>query len=100
VQASCPVEPAWALLSCCSIWSAEHDVVVLSSSDTEEVLELLFQNPNRDPISRVSEVSSSSDSDQFEDWPEAYDTAVSIYVVPTMDVSSSRTSAANAPRGK
>jgi hypothetical protein len=69
----------------CSIWPANLDVVTLSSSDNKEVLELLFPSPNRD---------------QFEDWPKANDTAASVYIALTTDASSSRTSAANAPRGK
>jgi hypothetical protein len=46
-------------------------VVTLSFSDTEEVLELLFPNPDHDLVSRVSEPSSCSGSDLFEDWPKA-----------------------------
>jgi hypothetical protein len=41
VQASYPTEPAWASLPCCSICLAKPDVVILSSSGTEEALELL-----------------------------------------------------------
>jgi hypothetical protein len=45
------------------------NVVTLSSSDTEEALELLFLSPDRNPVSHVYEPSLSSGSDQYEDWP-------------------------------
>jgi hypothetical protein len=70
-------------LPCCSVCLAEPDVVTLSSSGTEEALELLFSGPPHDSISHVSEPTCSSDSDQFNDWPEANDTAVSVYVALT-----------------
>jgi hypothetical protein len=71
-------------------------VVTLSSSDTEEALELLFPGPDHDPVSRVSEPSSCSDNDLFEDWSEANDMATNVYFALTTDASSSRTSTANA----
>jgi hypothetical protein len=37
---------------------------------------------------------------QFEDWLEANDMAVSVYVALIVDASCSRTLAANAPRGE
>jgi hypothetical protein len=71
-------------------------VVALLSSDTEEALELLFLSPPRGPASHVSEPSYGFSSDQFKDWPEANDAAVSVYVALTVDVSRSRTSLVNA----
>jgi hypothetical protein len=75
-------------------------VVTLSSSDTEEALELLFLSPPRDSVSHISEPSYSSGSDQFDDWPEANDIAVSVYVALIADASSSRISTVNAPRNE
>jgi hypothetical protein len=60
-------------------------VVTLSSSGTEEALELLFLSPPRDFVSHISEPSYSSGSDQFDDWPEANDIAVSAYVALIAD---------------
>jgi hypothetical protein len=74
-------------------------VVTLSSGHTEEALELLFPSPNHDPISRILGPSVSSDSDQFEDWPEANDTVMSVYISLTADASSSRISMVSAPWG-
>jgi hypothetical protein len=74
-------------------------VVTLSSSDTDKELELLFLSRPRHPISHISEPSPSSDSDQFEDWPEANDMAMSAYVALTVDVSSCHASTVNALRG-
>jgi hypothetical protein len=71
-------------------------MVTLSSSDTEAALELLCLSPTYSPHSRLSEPSSSSGSDLFEDWPEANDMVVSLYVALTADASSSRTSAVSA----
>jgi hypothetical protein len=71
--------------------------VTLSSGHTEEALELLFPSPNHDP--RISGPSVSSDSDQFEDSPEANDTAMSVYISLTADASSSHTSMVSAPCG-
>jgi hypothetical protein len=98
-QASHLVKPAQGSLPHCSIWPTKPDVVTLSSSDTEEALELLFLSPGHDLVSRVSEPSSCSDSDLFEDLPEANDTVVSVYVALTVDTLSSCTSTANAPCG-
>jgi hypothetical protein len=44
-QASRPAEPAQALYQCYYVQYAEPDVVVMSSSDTKEALELLSQVP-------------------------------------------------------
>jgi hypothetical protein len=82
----------------CSVCPAKPDVVTLSSSSTEEALELLFLSPPRDPVSHFSEPSCSSGSDQLEDWPKVNDTTVSVYVALTADVSNSCTSTVNAPR--
>jgi hypothetical protein len=80
-------------------------VVTLSSSDTEEALELLSLSAGHGVSSRplggvAQELSTSSSSDFFEDWPEANDMVASIYVALTAEASSSRASMANAPRGK
>jgi hypothetical protein len=73
-------------------------VVTLSSSSTEEALELLFSSPPHDPISHVSKPSCSFGSDQFDDWPKANDTAASVFVALTVDALSSCISTINAPR--
>jgi hypothetical protein len=81
---------------------AELDVVTLSSSDTEEALELLSLSPNCGVSSQPSrgdgqEPSSSSDvgSDLFEDWLEGNDMATSIYVAFTTEALSSHAPMAN-----
>jgi hypothetical protein len=91
------IEPARASLPHNSICPAEPDVVALSSSDTGEALELLFLSSPRVLASHVLEPSYGFNSDQFEDWPEANDTMVSVYVALTMDVLRFRTSPVNAP---
>jgi hypothetical protein len=87
---------AQALSSHFNVKPAEDDVVTLSSSDTKEALELLSLNPARGPHSALLKLRSSSGSDLFDDWPEANDMAVSIYVALTTDASSSRASTVNA----
>jgi hypothetical protein len=72
-------------------------VVTLSSSDTEEELRLLFLSPTRNPASHISEPSSNSNCDRFEDWPEANDVVASVYIVLFVDVLRSRTSTVNTP---
>jgi hypothetical protein len=67
-------------------------VVTLSSSDTVEALELLSLSPARDPHSPLSKFRSSSGGDLFNDWPEANDMVVSVYVALTTHASSSHTS--------
>jgi hypothetical protein len=67
VQASHLIEPMQALIPHCSALPTEPDVVTLSSSDTEEALELLFPHPDHDHVSRVLEPSSCSGSDLFKD---------------------------------
>jgi hypothetical protein len=99
------IKPAQASVPHCSIQPAEPDVVTLSSSDTQEDLELLSLSPAHGLSSRPSEGDaqeppSSSGSDLFEDWPEANDMATSIYVALTTEASSSCPSMANAPRGR
>jgi hypothetical protein len=79
---------------------SEPDVVTLSSSDIEEVLELLSLSPTCGPHSRLSEPSSSSNIDFFEDWPEANDMALSVYIALTAYASSSRTLVVNALHGE
>jgi hypothetical protein len=74
-------------------------VVTLSSSDTEEALELLSLSPARGPHSPISEVHSSSGSDLFDDWPEANDMDVSVYIVLAAYALSSHASMVSAPRG-
>jgi hypothetical protein len=102
VQASRPVEPVQASLPYHSIRSAESDVATVSSSDTEEALEFLSLSHVRGVSSRPSEgdaqeLSSSSGSDLFEDWPKANNMAASFYVALTTEASGSRAPAANAP---
>jgi hypothetical protein len=80
-------------------------VVTVSSSDTEEALELLSLGPCHDLASPVSsgnirEPSSSSGSELFEDWPEANDIMTSVYVALTMEALSSLASMADAARGR
>jgi hypothetical protein len=78
---------------------AKADVVNLSSSDTEEALKLLSLCPTHGPHSLLSNLCSSSDSELFEEWPEANHMASSVYVVLIADASSSRASIVNALRG-
>jgi hypothetical protein len=76
----------------------EADMVNPSSSDTEEVLDLLFLCPIRDHHSPVLKPRSSSNDDLFEDWPEVNDMAASVYVALSADSSSSYMSAIDALR--
>jgi hypothetical protein len=62
------------------------------SSDTDEALDSLFLSPARDSHSPVAQVCSSSDSELFEDWPEANDTTASVYIALSADALSSRAS--------
>jgi hypothetical protein len=97
-QASRPVEHAPAPSPCFNVIPAEGNAVNLSSSDTEEALELLSPSPARGPRSPILNLRSSFDSDLFEDWPEANDMVVSVYVALTIDASSCRASSVDAPR--
>jgi hypothetical protein len=72
-------------------------VVTLSSSDAEEALELLSLSPAHVPPSRSSEPCSKSGSNLFEDWPEANNMVVSVYVALTVDALSSHALMATAP---
>jgi hypothetical protein len=72
------------------------DVVDLSSSDTEALLDSLSISPAHDSL--VSRPRMGSDGDSFEDWPEANDMAASVYILLSVDASSSRSPAVNAPR--
>jgi hypothetical protein len=88
----------------CSVQPAEPYVVTMSSSDTEEALELLSLSPNPDMSSRHSgvdaqELSSSFDvgSDLCEYWPKANDMAVSVYVALIAEPSTSRALMVSAP---
>jgi hypothetical protein len=67
----------------------EADMVDLSSSDTEEVLELLPLSPTHGYPSLLSDLRSGSDSELFEDWSEANDMVASVYIALTADASSS-----------
>jgi hypothetical protein len=67
-----------------------EDVVNVSSSDTDEALELLrlVSGCNDSPRPTLNDAwvtssESSTSSDWFEDWPEANDMAASIYVALT-----------------
>jgi hypothetical protein len=74
----------------------EADMVNPSSSDTEEVLDLLFLSPARGHHSPALNLHSGSDSDAFEDWLEANDMAASVYVALTTDALSSHASTVDA----
>jgi hypothetical protein len=80
-----------------NVKQAEADVVTLSSSDIEEALKLLSLSPARGPRPPLSKLRSSSSSGLFEDWPEANDMDASVYVVLTVDASSSCASMVSAP---
>jgi hypothetical protein len=86
----------WASLLRNSVCLAKPEVVALSSSDTEEALELLFPSPPRGPVSHVLEPSSGFSNDQFKDWLRASDATIRLYVALTTDVLRSRTSPVNA----
>jgi hypothetical protein len=70
---------------CVQAWSPHSnvkmpkaDMVDLSSSNTEEAIELLSLSPARGYPSLLSNLRSSSNSDLFEDWPEANNMAASV----------------------
>jgi hypothetical protein len=73
----------------CNAKMPEADMVDLSSSDTEEVLELLPLSPTPGYPSLLSDLRSGSDSELFEDWPEANDMAASVHIALTADALSS-----------
>jgi hypothetical protein len=64
----------------------------LSSSDTDEALKLLPLSPARGYQSPLLKPRSSSDSELFEDWPEANDMVASVYIALTTHALSSRAS--------
>jgi hypothetical protein len=68
------------------------NMVDLLSSDTEEALKLLPLSPAHGYHSPLSNLRSSSDSELFEDWPEANDMATSVCVVLTADALGSHAS--------
>jgi hypothetical protein len=96
-QASQPIEPASALSPHFNVTPAKAEAVNLSSSDTEEALELLSLSPARGPRSPILDLRSSSSSDLFEDWPKANHMTVSVYVVLTANASSYCASSVDAP---
>jgi hypothetical protein len=96
-QASLPVESVQASSPHFNAKPTKADVASLSSSDTEEALELLSLTPTRGPHYPLSDLRLSCGSDLFDDWPEANDMAASVYVALTADASGSRTSIVSAP---
>jgi hypothetical protein len=72
------------------------DVVDVSSSDTEALLDSLFLSPARD--SPASHSHESSDADSFRNWPEPNDIATSVYIALRADASSSHTATIDVPR--
>jgi hypothetical protein len=77
------------------IMKPRADVVDISSSDTEALLDSLFLSPAHD--SPASHSRESFDPDSFENWPEPSDMAVSVYIALSADASSSRMHAINVP---
>jgi hypothetical protein len=75
-QVSQLFEPTQASSPCLIVTMPKADVVDLSSSDTEALLDSLFVSPARD--SSVSRVRTGSDGDLFEDWPDANDFAMNV----------------------
>jgi hypothetical protein len=90
-------EPAQASSPHLIIMKPKNDVVDISSSDTEALLDSLFLSLTRNSL--ASHPWASSDADSFEDCPKANDMAVTVYVALSADASSSRTPMINAPRG-
>jgi hypothetical protein len=66
-QASLQIEHVQAPSPCFNAKPIKADVATLSSTDTEEELELLSLSPTRGPRSPLSEPRSSSASDLFDD---------------------------------
>jgi hypothetical protein len=77
----------------------EADMADLSSSDTEEALELLPLSPTHGYHSPLLNLRSSSDSELFKDWPEANDMATCVYVALNADASISCASTADSLHG-
>jgi hypothetical protein len=74
-------------------------VVTLSSSDTEEALELLSFSPDHG-VSSQPWGGGDIGRDLFKDWPKANDMAVSVYVALTAESSSSQAPIVNAPHNE
>jgi hypothetical protein len=70
----------------------EANMVHLSSSDTEEALDLFFLCPAHGPHFAILSPCSGFDKDAFNDWPEANVMAASVYVALTADALISRAS--------
>jgi hypothetical protein len=96
-QASLPVEPTQAPSPHFNVKMTRADVPSLSSSDTEEALELLSLRPAHGPHSPLLELRSSSDIELFNDWPKANDMVASVYVALIVDALSSHMSIVSAP---
>jgi hypothetical protein len=82
-----------------TITTTKANMVKLSSSDTQEVLNSLFLIPAHGSRSPVSNVHSGSSSYVFEDWLKSNDMAASVYVLLTVDASSSGAPVTNSSRG-
>jgi hypothetical protein len=94
VQASQLFKHAQASSQCLITMMPKVDVVDLSSSDTEALLDSLFVSTTCDsPSSRPC---ARSDGDSFKDWPKANDMAASVYVALSADASISRMPTVNA----
>jgi hypothetical protein len=94
-QASQLFEPAQASSPCLIAMMPKADVVDLSSSHIEALLDSLFVSPACD--SPVSHPRTGSDGDLFEDWPEANDMVASVYVALSVDASSSHVPTVGTP---
>jgi hypothetical protein len=97
VQASQLFEPMHASSPHLIITKPKDDVVDISSSDIEALLNLLFFSPAHN--APASHPWASSDADSFEDWPEANDMAAIVYIELSADASSSHTPMIDAPCG-
>jgi hypothetical protein len=94
-QASQLFEPAQVSSSHLVVTKPIAGGVDVSSSGTEDLLNLLFLSPACD--SPFVHYRASSDTDSFESWLEANDMAASVYVALSVDASSSRKPAIDAP---
>jgi hypothetical protein len=84
VQASRSIEPAQVLSLHFNVKMPEANMVNLSSSDTEEALELMSLSPARGCHSPILNLRSSFGSELFEDWPEANDMVVHCCDIPPL----------------
>jgi hypothetical protein len=89
-QASRSVEPGQVSSPHFNVKMPKADMVNLSSSDSEEALELLSLRPAHGYHSPLLNIRSSFDCELFKDWPEAIDMAASVYIALIADASSSR----------